>query len=44
MVSAAAIGEALPPAARETVLKWCEEVQAEVGAIDLECEQPVRTN
>jgi hypothetical protein len=44
MVSAEAIAETLPPVAREPVLKWCEEVQAEVGAIDLEGELPVRTD
>jgi hypothetical protein len=42
MVSAEAIAETLPPAARETVLKWCEEVRAEVGAIDLGGEVPAR--
>lgn len=32
MVSVEAIAETLPQVARETVLKWCEEVQAEAEA------------
>jgi hypothetical protein len=44
MVSVEAIAETLPPAARKTVLKWCEEVQAEAGAIDPGGELPVRTD
>ena len=42
MVSAEAIAEALPQVARETVLKWCEEVQAGAEASGLGTGLPVQ--